>query len=242
MNECIRSRPATAGQTTLVTATAEWAIQCDFDGTISTVDVTDSLLGRFARRGYEELEEAWLRGEIGSRVCMQKQIALLDMSSDELHAHLDTIQIDPAFPAFVQAATAMGLPLQIVSDGMDYVISYVLTRHGLGHLPVLANHLVPTGARSWRLESPHASAACSRNSGTCKCALLATQKRLHPRVLFIGDGTSDFCVSGQADFVLATSRLLEHCRQHDYPHAAFADFKHALALLQHVISQEEVQA
>lgn len=242
MNEIINSRVATPARQVVNDYVSDWAIQCDFDGTISTVDVTDSLLTRFGRDGYEELEDAWVRGEIGSRVCMQKQIALLDMSMDELHAHLDTIQIDPAFPPFVKKAQELGLPLQIVSDGMDYVITYVLQRHGLGHFPVLANHLVQTGPRSWRLESPHASAACSRNSGTCKCALLATQKRKHPRVLFIGDGTSDFCVSGKADFVLATSRLLDHCRKHDYPHAAFADFKHALALLQQVISNEEVQA
>jgi 2-hydroxy-3-keto-5-methylthiopentenyl-1-phosphate phosphatase len=240
MNEIINSRVAVAARQAV--SNSDWAIQCDFDGTISTVDVTDSLLTRFGRDGYEELEDAWVRGEIGSRVCMQKQIALLDMSMDELHAHLDTIQIDPAFPAFVREAQVQGLPLQIVSDGMDYVISYVLQGHGLRHLPVLANHLVQTGPRSWRLESPHASAACSRNSGTCKCALLATQKLKHPRVLFIGDGTSDFCVSGKADFVLATSRLLEHCRKHDYPHAAFADFRQALALLQQIISNEEVQA
>lgn len=241
MNKNLNFRPVTASRQT-PSEMSEWAIQCDFDGTISTVDVTDSLLNRFARDGYEELEEAWVRGEIGSRVCMQKQIALLDMSMDDLHAHLDLIEIDPAFPAFVQAASARGLPLQIVSDGMDYVITYVLKRHGLGHLPVLANHLVQTGPRSWQLQSPHASAACSRNSGTCKCALLETQRAKHPRVLFIGDGTSDFCVSGQADFVLATSRLLEHCRKHDYSHAAFADFDEAITLLSQVVAREEMQA
>mgnify|MGYP003387194063 CR=1 FL=1 len=241
MNKNLNFRPVTASRQT-PSEMSEWAIQCDFDGTISTVDVTDSLLNRFARDGYEELEEAWVRGEIGSRVCMQKQIALLDMSMDDLHAHLDLIEIDPAFPAFVQAASARGLPLQIVSDGMDYVISYVLKRHDLGHLQVLANHLVQTGPRSWQLQSPHASAACSRNSGTCKCALLETQRAKHARVLFIGDGTSDFCVSGQADFVLATSRLLEHCRKHAYSHAAFADFDEAITLLSQVVAREEVQA
>jgi len=242
MNEIKTSRTAMSVRQQTASDAAEWAIQCDFDGTISTIDVTDSLLGRFARPGYEELEEAWVNGEIGSRVCMQKQIALLDMSIEELHTHLDKIEIDWAFPSFVQVAAAQGLPLQIVSDGMDYVIRYVLQRHGLGHLPVLANHLVQTGPRSWRLESPHANAACSRNSGTCKCALLATQKLKHPHVLFIGDGTSDFCVSGQADFVFATSRLLDHCRKNDYPHIAFADFKQAITLLQQVVSKEEVQA
>src|SRR4051812_17596784 len=53
-----------------VPAAADWTVLCDFDGTISLRDVTDSLLERFGRPGWRELEQAWERGEIGSRECM----------------------------------------------------------------------------------------------------------------------------------------------------------------------------
>ena len=79
----------------------------------------------------------------------------------------------------------------------------IVGRHGLGDLEVIANHLVQTGERQWRLESPWASARCARASGNCKCERLAEQQAVHGRVLYIGDGSSDFCVSGKADFVLA---------------------------------------
>ena len=35
----------------------EWTIQCDFDGTISLQDVTDTLLQRHGMPGWEDLEE-----------------------------------------------------------------------------------------------------------------------------------------------------------------------------------------
>ena len=84
MNKRIQLFPEAMSQ-----ARAGWMVQSDFDGTISLLDVTDTLLNRFGKPGWQELEEAWERGDIGSRECMKGQVALLDMSEAELQAHLD---------------------------------------------------------------------------------------------------------------------------------------------------------
>lgn len=219
-----------------------WRVQCDFDGTISLVDVTDSLLERFGQTGWQDLEAAWERGDIGSRDCMRGQIALLDMSEQELAAHLDTIAIDPFFVDFVRTAQSLGLPVEVISDGMDRVIRNILQRHGLGDLPVSANHLVQVGDRRWALESPYAKASCTRASGTCKCACLAVHHNDGAAVLFVGDSTSDFCVSGKADFVFAKSRLIDYCKAERIPFAPIADFGVALALLADVIEPARISA
>jgi 2-hydroxy-3-keto-5-methylthiopentenyl-1-phosphate phosphatase len=86
----------------------QWTILCDFDGTISVEDITDSLLERFGRPGWQAIEQAWKRGEIGSRDCMAQQVGLLDASDAELDAHLDGMMIDPAFPQLVAAMCASG--------------------------------------------------------------------------------------------------------------------------------------
>ncbi|MDB5896297.1 MAG: phosphatase [Rhodoferax sp.] len=219
-----------------------WMVQCDFDGTISVDDVTDSLLQRFGRPGWQALEEAWEAGAIGSRECMKGQVALLDMSAAELDAHLDAMPIDPHFPAFVAEAQRRGMLVQVVSDGIDHAIRRILARHGLSGLPVLANHLVQAGERRWQLQSPHASAACVRASGNCKCERLAEQQAMHGRVLFVGDGSSDFCVSGKADFVLAKARLIGHCESHGIDHAPFTDFGDALPLMARITAKATADA
>ena len=225
-------RPATGQPVqTMPPSPTGWMLQCDFDGTISVDDVTDSLLQRFGRPGWQALEDAWEAGEIGSRECMKGQVALLDMSAAELDAHLDAMPIDPHFPAFVAEAQRRGMLVQVVSDGIDHAIRRILARHGLAGLPVLANHLVQTGERNWQLQSPHASAACVRASGNCKCERLAEQQVVHGQVLFVGDGSSDFCVSGKADFVLAKARLIGHCESRGIAHAPFVDFSDALPLM-----------
>lgn len=203
-----------------------WTLLCDFDGTISLEDVTDSLLLRFGRPGWDRLEADWREGRIGSRECLAGQIALLDCSADELDEHLAGLEIDPDFPAFVAAAERAGHRLHIVSDGLDLAIGRLLRRHGLGHLPVAANRLLPEGPRRWRLDFPHAARDCS--SGTCKCRFAAEPER---PVLMIGDGASDFCVAGRADLNWARKRLLDHCLDRNLPHRPVANFAQALRQL-----------
>lgn len=109
----------------------DWVVQCDFDGTISLNDVADTLLERFGLPGWEHLEQEWENGIIGSSDCMRGQVALLDMTREQLDSHLDTIEIDPQFPAFVAAASRLGWAVHIVSDGLTMQLAQ-LARHGLG--------------------------------------------------------------------------------------------------------------
>ena len=105
-----------------------WTVLCDFDGTIAPTDVTDSLLARFARDGWQELERKWQGGLISSRACMAGQVALLDCSPEELDAHLAQIAVDPDFAAFAAAVEAAGSSLEIVSDGLDGAVLSILGR------------------------------------------------------------------------------------------------------------------
>ena len=212
-------------------AVAQWNILCDFDGTIAIEDATDALLERYAHPDWLKLERDWREGRIGSAECMAGQVALLSASREEIDAHLSTLRIDPAFPAFVETVHAAGLTLRVISDGLDYAIKSILRRYGLAHLPVQANHLVQTGPRSWKLETPFADAHCRVNSGHCKCASAVRAHNKHRRVLLIGDGASDFCAATEADFVFAKHRLIEHCRHADIPHVSIVGFADAIGLL-----------
>ena len=217
--------------TTIESAANDWIILCDFDGTVSRDDVTDTILERFAAPGHELLEERWQRGEIGSATCMTGQVALLEVAPEELAAYLESVEIDAQFPAFFAAATEAGIPLIIGSDGLDVVISGVLRHHALPALPIVSNKLVASGARRWQLQMPFNSPDCIVASATCKCAAAARLRRGWRRVLLIGDGTSDFCVARRADYVLAKGRLADHCRSEGIAHTPIKHFGDALVFL-----------
>jgi 2-hydroxy-3-keto-5-methylthiopentenyl-1-phosphate phosphatase len=207
-----------------------WTILCDFDGTISVEDVIDSLLDRFGRPGWEVLEQDWRAGRIGSRECMSGQVALLRMTRDELDEHLREMWIDHAFPGFVARVRELGVPIRVVSDGLDVAIHQILGRYNLDDLPLAANHLSPaTPPCEWQLTSPFQADGC--RSGTCKCACVAQARASTSKVLLIGDGASDFCAADRVDFVFAKHRLIEHCRAAGIDYVPITGFEDALEFL-----------
>lgn len=214
----------------------EWNILCDFDGTIALQDITDSLLERFARPGWETLESAWRSGKLGSRECMGGQVALLDASQADIDAHLATMEIDPMFPAFVIAAKTAGISITIVSDGLDYAINKILARYDLADLPIIANQLEREGEREWSLKFPYASPSCTVSSGNCKCACVSRARKPPHNILLIGDGVSDFCAADAVDHVFAKARLIDHCRSAGIAHTPIIDFAEALQLLPALIA------
>jgi 2-hydroxy-3-keto-5-methylthiopentenyl-1-phosphate phosphatase len=193
----------------------------DFDGTVSLIDTTDHLLERFAAKEWLDVEKEWVAGKIGSRECLARQAALLDAGAEDIASTLAAADIDPEFPAFVRLVQGLGASIEIVSDGFDRCIQPILARENL-NIALTSNRLVPVGDRHWRAEFPHSSDICPAMSGVCKCRTLSGERF----TVMIGDGRSDFCIAGQADFVLAKGKLAEHCEERGYaflPISGFAD-------------------
>lgn len=195
---------------------------CDFDGTITTQDTTDFILNRFASPVWEAIEMEWKQGLIGSAECMQRQIALIQASPNELEDALNSIEIDVAFCDFVRFCESSGISITIISDGVDYFIQKILKQHRLDHLPIIANRLIPHGKNCYQLTSPFAMADCQSKSGVCKCHFVGMQ----PFCVYVGDGRSDFCTADKADLVFAKSSLATHCQQKGIafiPYQGFSD-------------------
>lgn len=216
-------------------------VLCDFDGTISRVDATDAVLDRFALRGWKEIEAAWEAGRIGSSACMQAQVRLIDASPQDLNLVLDQIELDPGFADLVAWCATRAIPISIVSDGIDTFIRRILKQHGFDNLPITANRLKQIDSRSWRLET-EPGAACLVGSGVCKCQAVA---RLQDRrVVFIGDGRSDFCVAKSAQTIFAKDKLMEWCRERDiafHPYRTLSDVPTALERLEPAITTAQPQ-
>lgn len=217
---------------------SEWVIQCDFDGTISRQDVTDTLLEHYGLPGWEAFEKDWERGEIGSKECMRGQIALLEMSTADLHRCLDNIELDPSFLRFAEHAKRKNIEIQVVSDGLDYAIRYLFERAGITGLQIIANHLVKDNEHGWHLETPWENSVCP--SANCKCLTYRKAHNAGKKVCYIGDGSSDYCVSERAELVLAKKKLIDYCQSRDIAFQPFNDFDQAwMAIEENVLNQSQ---
>jgi len=210
----------------------------DFDGTITQCDVTDEILAQLAHPSWQDVELEWTRGLIGSRECLERQIALVDASTEDLNALIDAVPIDPAFASFYRFTHQQGIPLYVLSDGFDYVIARVLKRAGMegplrNGMQVFSSALRLEGRRLIP-SFPHSSPPCEHGCATCKAALLRrVGEGKHP-VIFVGDGLSDRFAVDHADVVFAKRQLLAYCQERGKacrPYNTFADIEQAVAEL-----------
>lgn len=197
----------------------------DFDGTIVPDDVTDFVLDSFADPKWLEIEKAWKAGLIGSRDCLRAQVDLIRATPEQIARAVSQRTVDPDFRPFVERCLDAGMHVSVVSDGFDLAIEAVLKKLDL-KLPYFANHLEWLGGDRWRLGFPHMQDSCGTGAGNCKCSRIPA---VPVSTVVVGDGRSDYCVSEKADFVLAKSSLIEHCRRNHLNHMAINGFADGLA-------------
>jgi 2,3-diketo-5-methylthio-1-phosphopentane phosphatase len=218
---------------------------CDFDGTITQLDVTDQILAQLAHPSWRGIEQQWMQGLIGSRECLERQIALVNAPVEELHAVIDAVALDIDFTAFCKFARKKQLPLYILSDGFDYVIRRVLKRAGVDRYFRSGTTLFASALRieGRRLEPsfPHNPEPCEHGCATCKAALIRRLREGRQPVIFVGDGMSDRFAVEVADVVFAKRHLLAHCRENGIACHPFDTFKDVQVTLEQLLNPAPVR-
>jgi 2-hydroxy-3-keto-5-methylthiopentenyl-1-phosphate phosphatase len=211
---------------------------CDFDGTITETDVTDQILSELAEPAWREIEQRWVRGEIGSRECLERQMALVRASARELNTLIDAVPLAPGFADFCRFAEARALPFYVLSEGFDYVIRRVLKRAGVEGRLRNGRHLFSSELRvedgGLLTAFPHPVAGCEHGCATCKAGIMKRLGRGHAPIVFIGDGLSDRYAVEAADLVFAKHELLKYCLARGIafePFRTFADIQQRLERL-----------
>ena len=187
-------------------------ILSDFDGTITTRDGLYSFIEQYAKGDWERIEQDWVEGKISSKECLTEEFKLVPNLSEELIENfIKTISIDETFINFYQKLVEKQIGFYIVSDGIDYFINRILEKYGLYGIKTITNHGEFKG-EYFEITFPNDNPVCSNNAGTCKCKVLKDLKKNYDKIVYIGDGASDFCVADKADILYAKKRLLKYCQ------------------------------
>ncbi|WP_455387953.1 MtnX-like HAD-IB family phosphatase [Petrachloros mirabilis] len=192
-------------------------LYCDFDGTITHLDATDAVLETFALPAWREWEARWVSGKITSQECLSRQVELIQADRDTLIEFAANLPIDEGILDLDRHCAEHGIPLTIVSDGLDLLVEAVLRRHGLLHLRVFSNHLRWDDNGRPTLSFPFAEKQCESGAGTCKCSLTLSAGSRSSRPVYIGDGRSDQCVSRRMQTVFAKGTLRDWCERTGTP-------------------------
>jgi 2-hydroxy-3-keto-5-methylthiopentenyl-1-phosphate phosphatase len=196
---------------------------CDFDGTVTKEDVIDRILEEFADPAWRDIEQAWVKGIIGSRDCLAMQTGLIKAKKKDLLEFVEGIGIDETFVDFTRYCKSRAIEIVILSDGIDLFIKSILNRYGLKDIKVFSNGLVQTNGH-FEMTFPYFRKDCSSRSGICKCKIMEDLSRPEGINILVGDGHSDFCIAAKADLTFAKSALLDFCRSEKIPHIDHKEF------------------
>jgi 2-hydroxy-3-keto-5-methylthiopentenyl-1-phosphate phosphatase len=200
-------------------------IACDFDGTITRRDTLHLIVDTYGERAvWDEIEPALRRGEISLEQAMQTEFATVRATPAQVReVVLAEAGIREGFVEFIAWARGSGHRVVILSSGFRSVIDTVLGSLGLADLEVHSHeaHFSPEGTDvEWTARGERCT-MCERN---CKRHDLARLRRDTERVVYVGDGISDRCVSGAADVVFARDGLAEYLTETGTRFFPFDDF------------------
>lgn len=208
---------------------------CDFDGTITKEDTLNKFLCTYAGENWLDIEDDWIKGKIGSKECIEKQMQLFDnVDEQSLNDFINSIEIDETFPDFLNYLKLQGIDFYIVSDGFDYFIERILKKYNISGVKIFSNKLEIKN-RKFRTYFPNYNPECIPASGVCKCNVIKSSRIVTKRVLYAGDGLSDFCAAKNADFLFAKGKLLEYGRSTHFKNLiefnTFAEIKDYIKML-----------
>ncbi len=205
-------------------------VQCDFDGTITEEDVSFMLLDTFAdgdwRRLYKEHEE----GKMSVGRFNTEAFALVKADRQTLVKAAKTgVKIRPGFHKLVACCRRKAFRLLIVSNGLDFYINEILKDMSLGDIEVFA---AQTRFSADGLKVQYVGPDGSHLDEDFKDAYVNLFLKEGYRVIYIGNGTSDFPPARQCHYVFATSALLTRCQQTRLGCTPFTNFNEVVRVLE----------
>jgi 2-hydroxy-3-keto-5-methylthiopentenyl-1-phosphate phosphatase len=197
------------------------AVLSDFDGTITIFNVLNSLYEKFATPSYRETLERWNRGEISTMEEIETVFATVSASRAEMESFLDTVDLDPGFPSLLIYCLEAGIKFAIVSDGLRWYIEYIMRHHGIQEVAVYACE-IHFERGGYRFSYPWFDPSTPMRS-VSKSTIVRDYQSKGSKVVFVGDGVSDFEAAQVADIVYARDELLDYTKDHGIQAREFSD-------------------
>ena len=203
------------------------AFLTDFDDTAAIQNVAELLLHRFGADNWTNVRQQFRDGKLTLKE--YQEIAIRETRADRAamqHYVREYAILRPWFSELYRFCNSHGIPLAILSQGLDFYISALLDRHGYDDIPIYAVDTTFQGS----LISYHYNFTYpgKENEGNSKAYVVEQYQERGYYVVFAGDGASDLEASRQADMVFAHRTLARYCDEEGIPYTPFEDYKSVL--------------
>ena len=203
------------------------ALLTDFDDTAAVQNVAELLLNRFGSSTWTDVRQEFRDGKLTLKE--YQEITFRDIRGDRpamQHYVREHATLRPWFTEIHQYCRERGIPLAVVSQGLDFYISALLERDGFADVPIYA---VDTSFQGGRISYHYNHSYPGKESeGNSKAFVVEGFQKQGYYVVYAGDGISDLEASRKADLVFAHRTLARHCEEEGIPYQPFKDFESVL--------------
>ncbi len=215
------------------------ALILDFDGTVTTEDIGVEIIKKYADPDWDIGLRRWRAGEFDQRQLMEWEFARLpgDRLSEMREFALAEAGVRPGLHGLLELCRSNDVPVEVVSNGMSFYIEAVLGRERLSDLAFVAPIPTLSGIGNGPVVTFGEGVETCETTGLCKCARARRLRSGDRKIVFVGDGISDFCIAEEeADFIIARSSLRDHCVKNGITHDEFSDFDDVARVLRSLLA------
>jgi len=186
-------------------------LQCDFDGTITTEDVSFLILDAYGDKGWRRLFQDYKDGRIS--VGRFNTLAFATVREDR-ETLLDLVKkktrLRPGLRNLVDYYRGNNIEFAIVSNGLDFYIRAILEDIGIDNVRVFS---ATTRFAGGSVEARYIGPGGTIVEDNFKDAYLRLFQQEGYRVIYAGNGISDAAPARQAYRCFATGDLLAYFRK-----------------------------
>jgi 2-hydroxy-3-keto-5-methylthiopentenyl-1-phosphate phosphatase len=214
-------------------------IFCDFDGTITETDNIVSLMKQFAPPEWTKIKDQILSQEVTIQEGVGRLFRLLPTClREEIVSFLkETAIIRQGFSEFVSYTKSEGIPLYIVSGGIDFFV-YPLLEELIENQFIYCNSSDFSGETIQILWPNNCKGTCQNGCGCCKPTIINELADCNHHVIVIGDSITDLQAAKLADTVFARDFLRDKLDELKLPYYSFETFHDVIEALE----ESEVKA
>ncbi|TBL76293.1 MtnX-like HAD-IB family phosphatase [Paenibacillus thalictri] len=209
------------------------AVVTDFDGTLMHQDVGDYLMEELGVTDLPEVRQMSRlvrEKKIGSMEWIKVAYAKLDGQKQTVDQLLGQVHLRSGAESFLDFCQDRDIPVTILSDGMEYYVHSIVNQLQLNIQDIIVNPIRYREDGSYELGLQNANEAC-RWCGCCKSEAVRKIKSDDYRIIYIGDGSSDYFGSSFADWIFARGSLAHYLEQDGTPFYPFETFHDIMAVL-----------
>ncbi|TYS70979.1 2-hydroxy-3-keto-5-methylthiopentenyl-1-phosphate phosphatase [Sutcliffiella horikoshii] len=207
-------------------------IFCDFDGTITNSDNIIAIMKKFAPEEWEDIKNKVLSQEISIKEGVGKMFALLPTEQKEVIKEfiVANAEIRDGFKEFVAYTKEEGIPLYIVSGGIDFFVEPLLA--GLIEETNIYCNQSDFSGEKINILWPHAcDEKCNNDCGCCKPSIIRKLADTDTYKIVIGDSITDLEAAKLADQVIARDFLIKKCEEQSIAFSPFETFYNVMDIL-----------